>query len=73
MKSEHLILFNVEQARNLSKFQHDSNMIFFDLKNIHDTEGNEKGMKNKIRKYPKQILIFLFKKVKKRQKGYNEM
>ena len=45
MKSEHLILFNVEQARNLSKFQHDSNMIFFDLKNIHDTEGNEKGMK----------------------------
>lgn len=46
-------------------------MIFFDLKNIHDTEGNEKGMKNKIRKYPKQIQIFYSKKVRNIQKGYN--
>ena len=44
-------------------------MIFFDLKNIHDTEGNEKGMKNKIQKYPKQIQIFLFKKSQKHTKG----
>lgn len=52
----------VEKYYNVSKVHRNYNKLY---------QNNVKRMKNKIQKYPKQILIFLFKKVKKSQKGYN--